>query len=178
VTCYFESVWCITFVMRMRLEDQIMKCAFAFLLIITGCAPVFQPKAFAYDKHVYDVASFSNGRMVAALELSDQCKDLGKTVRQAATEIGLRYFGTFEGIFSGNSLDTIEYLNYAIPKSTPITQNTNPSDFSWKTADFGYYRTYPLLFSNGYGVLSIDVIDRKNSSISGSRICLSYSFPN
>ena len=57
-----------------------MKHAFLFLIFVTGCAPVFQPKVFAYEKHVYDIASLSNGRMIVESELSNQCKNIEETL--------------------------------------------------------------------------------------------------
>ena len=155
-----------------------MKHAFLFLIFVTGCAPVFQPKVFAYEKHVYDIASLSNGRMIVESELSNQCKNIEETLRKAAIEQGLSYAGTTEGSFSGNSLDTISFLNYAIPNSSTLFRISNLTNTSWRSAEWGYFRTYGLDFHNGYSILSTGVIDQKYSKISGSRICFSYSFSN
>ena len=153
-----------------------MRYAIAFLFFATSCAPIFQPRVFSYDSHVYDIASLSNGQMTAKSELSDQCKKLEETFRRFAIEQDLRFAGTTEGDFLGNSLDTISYLNYAIPNSSTLFRISNATNGSWRPTEWGYLRTYGLEFRNGDALLTVSVIDQKYSKLSGSRICLSYSF--
>lgn len=155
-----------------------MKYAFVFLLFITGCAPVLQPRVFSYEKHIYEIASLSNGRMTVESELSSQCKGLEEIFEKFAIEQGLSHAGMTEGSFLGNSLETISYLNYAIPNSSTLFRISNSVNTAWRRTEWGYLRNYGLEFLNGYSILSTSVVDQKYSKISGSRICFSYSFSN
>jgi hypothetical protein len=153
-----------------------VKNALVLLFVLSGCAPAFQPQNFSYSDHIYRISSLSEGKMRVSNSLSDQCTVISTSARKVAIENGFEYMGTYEGNFLGSSLDTIEYLNYAIPRSTPIIQSSIPQFSSWKPLEYGYSRGYPLDFRDGLGLMLAYVIDEKHSELSGSRICFSYSF--